>query len=129
MLGSGALLALFGLLPVVSLPVSVPVNLLLGVGWLVFSTVELGRILAGFRRVAGLRLDDSLLLELKSPAGEWRPGRFAAGTLVLGRAVWLRFRDIEGRLQGELLTGDPRYDAGFRRLVVLLEYGQEARKH
>ena len=126
---SGLALAVFGLLPIVSLPLPELLRLLLAVAWLAGSGLELALVVAAFGRVTGYRVDETLALETRAPDGQWRPATLAAGTLVLSRAVWLRYCDSAGRCRGELFTGDARVDAGFRRLVVLLELGQEARNH
>jgi hypothetical protein len=103
-----------------SLPASRPVSVALLLAWLAHGILACRcRIRAG-KRVAACVLDATGALELVSPAGKRTAASRSGGTIVLERAIWLRYRDRDGRFGAELFTGEPRRDAEFRRAAVLL---------
>ena len=73
-----------------------------------------------YGRVSACVLDATGALELASGTGKRSAVRRLSGTIVLQRAIWLRYRDRHGRIGAELFFGDPRRDAEFRRATVLL---------
>ena len=119
-LASGVVLYLAGAAAIGTLPVSGPVMPLLLVAWIAQGVYTLSCRFRQDARVANFVLDASGSLELVSPTGTRTPARHWSGTIVLERAIWLRFRDRNGRIRAELLTGHPRRDAEFRRAGVLL---------
>ena len=63
-----------------------------------------GAIVATRRRVVG---------------GEWRTASLLSGSLVLPGVAWLRISVGTGPAYGELLTGNPRKNEDWRRLLVI----------
>ena len=119
-LASALLLTLLGWLPILTLPWPPGIRAALGAGWTVFGVLE---YLAGWRAVRhveaySLHPDDGLILRFT--AGPGVAAELMPGTVVLGRLIWLRFRDGHGRVGAELIPGDPRRQADFRRALVLL---------
>ena len=128
MLGSGALLALFGVIPILTLDLATPLRSASVLAWLAYSAAELGRMARTYARVSGFRLDSALEFEMLGRGGRWLPASLAPGSIVLDRAIWLRYRNSEGRASAELVTGNGRESQDFRRLKVLLRLGEVARK-
>jgi len=119
-LGSALFLNLLGWLPILTLPWPAGMRTALGAGWTVLGGLE---YLAGWRvvrHVAGYSLhpDDGLTLHFTDGTG--LAAEVMPGTVVLGRMIWLRFRDARGRVGAELIPGCPRRQADFRRALVVL---------
>lgn len=119
-LASALLLTLLGWLPILTLPWPPGIRAALGAGWTLFGGLE---YLAGWRavrHVAAYSLDPDEGLVLRFTAGPDVGAEVMPGTVVLGRVIWLRFRDDRGRIGAELIPGNPRRQPEFRRALVLL---------
>lgn len=108
-------------------PRAVVVTLLLA--WVGHGIHECRQLAAHYARVSSFTLDASGVLEIAGKRGRRSPACRLPGTVVLERAIWLRFRDAEGRIGTELFTGSPRRDAQFRRAAVLLRLSPATRKN
>ena len=117
--GAGALL---------SLPGSRAVAAVLTLAWLALGIAQYRRRLQENRRVAAILVHETGALELVSSNGKRRPADGMPGSIVLERAIWLRYRAGDGSGGAELFLGAPRRDADFRRagnVLRLLAMGQK----
>lgn len=126
-LGSGILLSLVGVLAVLNFAVPALFRAICVLAWVGFVVVEHGRITVAFNAATGFRLDQNLFLEVRDRSGRWQAAELAAGSIVLDRAVWLRYRNSGGRPGVELITGNGRSMHDFRRLKVLLLHAEAER--
>ncbi len=129
MLTSGAALYAAGAAACLSLPGPGWIAGLLFCAWCARGAHALLQRQLEDRRVAAVALDSEGSLELVGDGGSRVPARRLAGTLVLERAIWLRYRDREGRTGAQLFLGDPRIDADFRRAGVLLRLPASGQKN
>ena len=88
--------------------------------WAALVAVRLFVLGRRFRQVTGFRLAADHVLQTRNRLGAWQAAEILPGTAVVGRAVWLRYRSGTSRV--ELLLGDPDYDPGWRRFLVLLRH-------
>ena len=88
--------------------------------WTALVAVRLVMLGRRFGQVTGFRLSADHGLAMRDRAGVWHPAGILPGTAVVGRVVWLRYRSGISRV--ELLMGDPDYDPGWRRFLVLLRH-------
>ena len=88
--------------------------------WAALVAVRLFMLGCRFRQVTGFRLSADHALETRDRSGAWHPAGILPGTAVVGRVVWLRYQSGISRV--ELLLGDPDYDPGWRRFLVLLRH-------
>ena len=127
-LGSGAFLSLVGILPILSFTIPRSLRAACVIAWLGFCLLELGRLANAYRYVTALRLAEGRVLETRGARGNWRSAELLSGTIVLDRAIWLRYASADGRSSAELITGDSRSNPGFRRLKIVLRHAEAARK-
>ena len=126
---SGLALYLAGAFACLSLPASGRiVALLLGV-WCIHGLCSLRARLLEDRRVAAVILDSGGGLEIINSEGIRVPIHRLPGTIVLARAIWLCYRDRDGRTGVQLFVGDPRSDTEFRRASVLLRLQASSQKN
>lgn len=114
------MLTFLGWLPILTLPLPPGIRAALGAGWTVYGGLEYlaGRV--AVRHVAAYVVDPDDGLVLRFTSGPDAAAELMPGTVVLGRAIWLRFRDGRGRVGAELIPGDPRRQPDFRRALVVL---------
>ena len=115
-LAAGGILGAAGSVPVGHL---CPGLLSLGI-WTTLVALRLWLLGRRFREVTAFRLAADQMLETRDRSGVWHPATILPGTAVVGRAVWLRYQCGISRV--ELLLGDPDYDPGWRRFLVLLRH-------
>ena len=121
------LLSLVGVLAVLHFEVPAFSRAIGVLAWLAFSIVEHGRVAVAFNAATGYRLDQTLFLEVRDRSGRWHAAELAAGSIVLDRAIWLRYRNSHGQLGAELIIGNGRSMHDFRRLKVLLLHAEADR--
>ena len=117
--GAGALL---------SLPASGAVVAMLTLAWLVLGLALCRRRLRENRRVEAILVHETGALEPVSSIGKRRPADGLPGSIVLERAIWLRYRAGDGSEGAELFLGAPRRDPDFRRagnVLRLLAIGRK----
>lgn len=88
--------------------------------WSALVALRLWMLGRRFRQITAFRLAADRALETRDRSGAWHPAAILPGTAVVGRAVWLRYQSGISRV--ELLLGDPDYDPGWRRFLVLLRH-------
>ncbi len=134
MLGIGAASLAIAVPIIALLPLDAPIRLLLGVLWFVAEGTCLWRLARIYRRVRSYTLlpDGRVLVE--DEGGYVATARFAAGSTITRRLVWLRVRPLSGRPWGELLAapdafgGRPGEQPGraeieaWRRFQVICRY-------
>ena len=120
LLASALLLTLLGWLPILTLPWPPGIRAALAVGWTVFSGLDYLAGWCAIRHVAAYSLHPDEGLVLRVTGGPNIGAEVMPGTIVLGRVIWLRFRDERGRIGAELIPGNPRRQPDFRRALVVL---------
>lgn len=101
---------------------------MLTLAWLVLGLALCRRRLRENRRVEAILVHETGALELVSSIGKRRPADGLPGSIVLERAIWLRYRAGDGSEGAELFLGAPRRDPDFRRagnVLRLLAMGQK----
>ena len=101
---------LAGLIMIVMLPVALHLRAIAALLWLL---IELRRLLAiyeGQRRCRRLRIDCDGQVEVSAPDGCCLTATLRAGSLVLTRFAWLRFRAADGRQFAELVRRNSPQD-------------------
>ena len=121
-LASGGVLGAAGTVPIGYL---CPGFASLGI-WAALVAARLFMLGRRFRQVTGFRLAADHVLETRDHSGAWQAAEILPGTAVVGRAVWLRYQSGTSRV--ELLLGDPDYDPGWRRFLVLLRHRSAGRE-
>ncbi|MEM8816268.1 MAG: hypothetical protein AAGE85_10590 [Pseudomonadota bacterium] len=127
-MAAGVSCAALGLLPLAKLGLDASVRHALAAAWLVCCGLDLLRRVRQFGRVGGYRLSAELALEVRSSDGRLSAARILDGSVALGNLIWLRYRDGRGRAAAELLLGDRRRSANWRRFQVILRQAEPARK-
>ena len=120
MLASGVALYVAGAGALWSLPGPRPGSIALVLAWIAYGIYACRRRIRPAAGISACVLDATGALELVSREGRRTPASRLPGTIVLQRAIWLRYRDRDGRIGAELFTGSPRRDPEFRRAGVLL---------
>lgn len=87
--------------------------------WVCHGLLEMASQLRGTSRTTRLRISPRGTVEALSPGGETRSLELLAGSLVLHRVAWLRFRFEDGLRYGELLSAFGREDDSWRRLKLI----------
>lgn len=118
---AGSLLALAGVPVILSLPVGPWPMLLLQGFWLAWSGRELVLLWRAQRRCSGYRLAAGGELQIWG-AGGARPASLMPGSVVLHEIAWLRIRDEQGRVWGELIRGKHRESEEWRRFQVIFRH-------
>ena len=118
-LGSGALLVGVGIVVIMTLPVAAHWRWP-GVGlWGVAGVREILVIARGYQRYRRIRIDSSGAIELLRPRGDWMAVEVQAGSVVLQKLAWLRFRLPDGSPCAELLRGSTRENEDWRRFQLI----------
>lgn len=122
-LASGTGLTLLGSFLILVLPVH-PVLWLAGsIAWLVLAAFELRGLRRAWRICHVIRFHADGSVVVLSPGQDWRPARLLPGGILLRRAGWIRLLLVspggKKRVLGELIRGDSRRSADWRRLQVI----------
>ena len=118
-LASGALLTVAGILVITTLPVAPSWRWLAAGAWCLGGLREVLLIAGGYRRYGRIRIDSAGAIRLQGPGGDWTVAELRAGSVVLQRLAWLRFRLPDGSGCGELLRGDTFEDEHWRRFQLV----------
>jgi len=118
-LWSGVFLGVAGCLIILSLPTGLSLRLAACSLWAAMAWRELRHLRRAWRVCRRLRFDASGSVELLEPDGRWYAARLDAGSVLLRKAGWIRLRNRHGARLGELLRGDARSSADWRRLQVI----------
>jgi hypothetical protein len=116
---SGLIACLAGVLLALSLPLRALDRALIVCAWLFLCGREIARTWRGYALVGTLRISGDARIEVRLVGGEWRTASLLSGSLVLPRVAWLRISVGAGPAYGELLTGNPRKNKDWRRLLVI----------
>ena len=118
-LWSGVTLAVAACLIILSLPVATWLRLA-GCGlWVAMAGWELRQLQRAWRACRRLRFWAGGDIELLEGDGQWHAASLEAGSVLLRKAGWIRLRNRRGGRYGELLRGDARSCADWRRLQVI----------
>jgi hypothetical protein len=116
---SGVTLAATACLIILSLPVAAWLRLA-GCGlWAAMAGRELRQLQRAWRACRRLRFRAGGDIELLEADGQWHAASLEAGSVLLRKAGWIRLRNRCGDRYGELLHGDARSSADWRRLQVI----------
>jgi hypothetical protein len=110
---------LLGVALIGNLPLRPVLKVLFVLLWVCHGLLEIVAQLRGMSRTGRLRIGARGTLDALSPGGETRSLELLAGSLVLHRLAWLRFRFEDGLEYGELLSSSGRQDDSWRRLEVI----------
>ena len=116
---SGATLAALGLLVIKLLPVHFALRVTGAVAWAVSSGIELSRLRRAYARYVGLRVGHDGAMHVQKRGGGWQAARLLPGSLLLRRMAWIRVQSERGEVFAELLRGECRRSANWRRLHVI----------
>ena len=118
-LWSGVTLAVAACLIILSLPVAAWLRLA-GCGlWAAMAGRELRLLQRAWRACRRLRFRAGGDIELLEADGQWHAASLEAGSVLLQKAGWIRLRNRCGVRYGELLRGNARSSADWRRLQVI----------
>jgi hypothetical protein len=87
--------------------------------WLASCSVELRRIVQGYRRYRRIRVVSDGSVELRVAGGPWVAASVRPGTVVLPRIAWLRFAVRGGPGLAELVRGESGENEAWRRFQVI----------
>ena len=122
-LASGALLALAGVPLIIVLPVYSVLRVAALLLWLALAVQELSRVRSAWFVCHALRFSADGTISVLIPGQIWRPARLLSGGILLRKLGWIRLsvRLPTGQelVLGELLRGDSRKSADWRRLHVI----------
>ena len=118
-LGSGALLVAVGIIVISMLPVAAHWRWLGACLWGLAGVREILVIANGYRRYRRIRIESSGAMELLRPCGDWMAVEVQAGSVVLQKLAWLRFRFPDGTRCAELLRCNTRENEDWRRFQVI----------
>ena len=122
-LASGALLALAGVPLIIVLPVDSVLRVAALLLWLALAVQELSRVRSAWYVCHALRFSADGTVAVLIPGQTWQPARLLSGGIVLRKLGWIRLsvRLPTGQklVLGELLCGDSRKSADWRRLHVI----------
>jgi len=90
--------------------------------WLWLGLRQVLQIAKGHEHCRRIRIDCDGNMEILRHGGDWVAATLASGSVVLPRLVWLRYRDPEGRVYGELLSGRRRQNRAWRRFHVIWKH-------
>ena len=110
---------LLGVALIGNLPLRPVLKALFVLLWVCHGLLEIVSQLRGMSRTGRLRISASGTLDSLSPGGKTRSLELLAGSLVLHRFAWLRFRFEDGLEYGELLSSYGRQDDSWRRLELI----------
>lgn len=116
---SGLIACLAGVLLALSLPLGALERALIVCGWLFLGGREMAQTWRGYALGGALRISRDARIEVRVVGGEWRTASLLSGSLVLPGVAWLRISVGAGPVYGELLTGNPRKNKDWRRLLVI----------
>ncbi len=118
-LTSGRLLIAAGLVVILVLELEVAARAAACLLWIGVGRFELWRVQRGFDYCVALRVFPSGEIALLNSDQEWVSGTLQTGSLVLRNFAWLRMQMDSGQIIVELLRGDARERADWRRLQVI----------
>ena len=116
---SGATLAALGLLVIMLLPVHFALRVTGAAAWAVSSGIELVGLRRAYSRYVGLRVGHDGAMHVQKRGGDWQAARLLPGSLLLRRTAWIRVQSEGGEVFAELLRGECRRSANWRRLHVI----------
>ena len=116
---SGIVLAMLGVLLVLTLPLRPMATIPSAGAWLSFCVREFILLRRGFALCCRIRIMADGALRVLGPDGNWRVARLASGTVVLRRYAWIRCRIEAGQYCAELVRGNCRQSHDWRRLQVI----------
>lgn len=118
-IGAGLAAAAGGLVVIAGLPFGVHWRGLLMLAWALLLGRDLWRIAAGFSHCARIRVEPGGTLLVYDADECCSLATLQPGSIVLGRAAWLRFQDSDGRRHVELLRRKTVQNKDWRRLQVI----------
>jgi len=118
-LWSGVLLVAAGVLVILILPAPIWARLTMSVGWLAVAAHDLRLICRGWDDCEKLRFASDGSIAVLGADQQWHPGEWISGGVLLQRLGWIRLRNHNGVVFGELLRGDARVNPHWRRLQVI----------
>ena len=116
---SGAAAAIAGFSLIIHMPVNGLWRASFAVCWLVHSGFEMFIRARAASRIAGIQIDSSGEFLVADHRGCTEPVRLLAGSIVLGRIAWLRFRFEDGHKYAELLCGNVVKDPQWHRFQLI----------
>jgi len=116
---SGGTLAALGLLVIWLLPVHVSLRVTGAAAWAVASGIEQRRLWRAYSRYVGLRVCHDGAVYVRRRGGDWQTAWLLPGSLLLRRTAWIRIQSERGEVFAELLRGQCRRSANWRRLHVI----------
>ena len=116
---SGLMACLAGVLLALSLPLDALHRAFVVCGWLFLCGRQMANTWRGYALSGTLRIGGDASIEVRLVDGEWRTASLLSGSLVLPGVAWLRISVGSGPAYGELLTGNPRKNEDWRRLLVI----------
>jgi hypothetical protein len=118
-IATGCVLALLGLITVLTMSIAPAIRWSAAVLWLAFCSRELVRLGRAYRNYEAIRLYADGRVEIRATDRVWYAAELMDGSTVLERLAWLRIRVEDGPNFGELLRGDCRGKDSWRRLQVV----------
>ncbi len=116
---SGLTALLLGLLALLLMPVGSVWRIAASLLWLVYCIQELRTIRAAYSQYFAVKLDATGEVRLVTCSGEYHAAVLLPGSVLLARYAWLRFKTENGLVFGELMRGNSRESAHWRRLQVI----------
>jgi len=122
-LASGALLALAGVPLIIVLPVASELRVAALLLWLALAVQELTRVRSAWHVCHALRFSADGTVVVLMPGQIWQPACLLSGGILLRKIGWIRLSVAlptgQTLVLGELLCGDSRESADWRRLHVI----------
>lgn len=104
---------------ILTLPVAPHLRAIAAPLWLLINLRQLVTIREGQRRCRRLRIEHDGRIRISAPDGCCMTATLRAGSLVLKRFAWLRFRSDDGRQFAEFVRRKSPRDEQWRRLQVI----------
>lgn len=122
---SGASLLVGGAALILFLPFTTPARFLLLLLWLGDSLRELWRQQRGFARVGRLSLSADGEIRADGPGAAQEAVTLSSGSVVFGRAAWLRLRFADGLCYGEPVADRAGRQPGWAHFRLVWQQGRQ----
>ena len=116
---AGALAILGGIAVIAALPITWQWQVIVGLGWGVYSGRDLWLIARANKACQRLQVDQDGCIRVFDRECCCSPATMDSGSLVLRRLAWLRFRTAAGRRHVELIRRKSTQNDDWRRLQVI----------
>ncbi len=121
-LGSGLVFAILGAITIALMPLSLALRTPAIVAWMALAVFEWRLARNAYRNSRCYRLYADGSIDIITADGGRRAAVYAAGSVILPGAAWLKVRAVDGRSWGELIAGNTRESKDWRRFQVICRH-------